>query len=165
MSNELIALLDFTCFAKMINSIPRLYLPSLVLNVSHLAFASPGRHHDTLVHHHSVDVADVVSMMAARLFFLINSCTAKSRTMLQVELMVLSKLGSLGKFAVNSSTLVPIYWAMESPQGSEGLNGTCLAFCLIADIDLILDLSLFKDFIEDFVDDLVNDFAVDEDDF
>lgn len=69
-----------------------------------------------------------------------SSFTAKSRTIEQVELIVLSRLGSVGKLASNSSVDDPIYCAIESPQGKDGLNGIC--FALAFTLAIVFDLRL-----------------------
>jgi len=84
-----------------------------------------------------------------------SSFTAKSRTIEQVELIVLSRLGSVGKLASNSSVDDPIYCAIESPQGKDGLNGICFA--------LAFTLAIVFDLREDVEDDFDKDVDVDVD--
>lgn len=86
-----------------------------------------------------------------------SSLTAKSRTIEHVELTVLSRLGSVGRLNVNSSTEDPIYCAIDSPQGKDGLNGIWCALAFIVEkvfalsvlVDLDCDLIALLFFIRD----------------
>jgi len=84
-----------------------------------------------------------------------SSFTAKSRTIEQVELIVLSRLGSVGKLASNSSVDDPIYCAIESPQGKDGLNGICFALAFTLAIVFDLREAVEDDFDKDVDVDLI----------
>jgi len=84
-----------------------------------------------------------------------SSFTAKSLTIEQVELIVLSRLGSVGKLASNSSVDDPIYCAIESPQGKDGLNGICFALAFTLAIVFDLREAVEDDFDKDVDVDLI----------
>jgi len=84
-----------------------------------------------------------------------SSFTAKSRTIEQVELIVLSRLGSVEKLASNSSVDDPIYCAIESPQGKDGLNGICFALAFTLAIVFDLREAVEDDFDKDVDVDLI----------
>jgi len=81
-----------------------------------------------------------LSVMAVFIFLANNSLTAKSRTIEHVDWTTDAILGSVGRLALISASEVPIYWAIDSPQGRLMLKGTCFDFDFIDVIDFDFDV-------------------------
>jgi len=103
-----------------------------------------------------------LSDMAVLVLRVSNSLTAKSRTIEQVDWTTDAMLGSVGRLVLISLRVVPIYCAMDSPQGRLMLKGICLALDLIFIIDLdVLDSVWVLSFAFSETDDFVDFFVVD----
>jgi len=77
------------------------------------------------------------------MFLASNSLTAKSRTIEQVDWTTDAIFGSLGRLALISASVVPIYWAIDSPQGRLMLNGNCFDLDLTEVLDFDWDFEVF----------------------
>jgi len=70
----------------------------------------------------------------------------------QVDVTTDSKDKSVGRFAVSSAKSTPIYWATDSPQGSDTSNGIFFARDLTVAIIFAADVDVDLEFIFDYED-------------